>query len=154
MSEVRTTRSTCPYCGTGCGVLIESVNDQIVNVKGDPQHPANFGRLCTKGSTLHLTASQPVTRQTRLLSPHIRTTRGDKPVAASWDQAMTMAADKLADIIREHGPQAVGFYGSGQLLTEDYYVVNKLVKGYLGTANIDTNSMFFTVHLVILILFF
>lgn len=140
MSEARTTRSTCPYCGTGCGVLIESVNDQIVNVKGDPDHPANFGRLCTKGSTLHLTASQPVTVQTRLLRPQIRSQRDSKPEAATWDQALEKAADKLAQIIRDHGPEAVGFYGSGQLLTEDYYVLNKLVKGLIGTNNLDTNS--------------
>ena len=139
-ADARITRATCPYCGTGCGVLIESVDGQVVNVQGDPDHPSNFGRLCTKGSTLHLTAAAAVTEQTRLLQPMKRAKRGDAPVAVSWDQAMDEAADKLMAIIRDHGPQAVGFYGSGQLLTEDYYVVNKLVKGLIGTNNLDTNS--------------
>ena len=134
------TRATCPYCGTGCGVLIESRGDQIVQVQGDPDHPANFGRLCTKGSTLHLTAAEAVTKQTRLLHPMRRANRHAQPERIGWDAALDEAADRLAAIVREHGPQAVGFYGSGQLLTEDYYVVNKLVKGLLGTNNLDTNS--------------
>lgn len=134
------TRSTCPYCGTGCGVIIESVNGQVVNVQGDPQHPANWGRLCTKGSTLHLTASQQVTLQSRLLQPQQRVQRGGPAQPMAWDAAMDLCADRFADIIRAHGPDAVGFYGSGQLLTEDYYVLNKLVKGLIGTNNLDTNS--------------
>ncbi len=134
------TRSTCPYCGTGCGVLIESSGGQVVNVQGDPQHPANFGRLCTKGSTLHLTATEQVTQQSRLLRPQQRVQRGGPLQPMSWDTAMSQCADRLADIIRRHGPEAVGFYGSGQLLTEDYYVLNKLVKGLIGTNNLDTNS--------------
>jgi len=139
-SHATHTRSTCPYCGTGCGVIIESVNGQVVNVQGDPEHPANFGRLCTKGSTLHLTASASVTQQSRLLTPLHRAQRGGDAQAVSWDAAMEMAAERLADIIRRHGPDAVGFYGSGQLLTEDYYVLNKLVKGFVGTNHLDTNS--------------
>ena len=134
------TRSTCPYCGTGCGVLIGSVGEQIVSVQGDPEHPANFGRLCTKGSTLHLTAAASVTQQARLLRPMHRAQRGGEAQAIGWDAAMAMAAERFADVIRRHGPQAVGFYGSGQLLTEDYYVLNKLVKGLVGTNNLDTNS--------------
>ncbi len=134
------TRSTCPYCGVGCGVIIESQGDQITGVRGDPEHPANFGRLCTKGSTLHLTASATVTRQTRLLQPMRRMQREEKPQAVSWDSALTLATDTFARIIHEHGPDAVGFYVSGQLLTEDYYVFNKLAKGLIGTNNIDTNS--------------
>jgi len=136
----QTTRATCPYCGTGCGVLIESRQGRIINVVGDPQHPANFGRLCTKGSTLHLTATDAITQQTRLLKPMRRAQRGQPAEPISWDVALDEAAGKFADIIRKHGPQAVGFYGSGQLLTEDYYVLNKLVKGLVGTNNLDTNS--------------
>ena len=136
------TRSTCPYCGVGCGVIIESDGAQITGVRGDPDHPANFGRLCTKGSTLHLTASAAVTLQTRLLQPH----------AARRSAARTPQAHRLGrragrrrrhasrQVIREHGPDAVGFYISGQLLTEDYYVFNKLAKGLIGTNNVDTNS--------------
>ena len=134
------TRSTCPYCGVGCGVIIESSGDQITGVRGDPDHPANFGRLCSKGSTLALTASSAITQQTRLLYPMRRAHRGEAPKRISWDSAFDFAAESFAQIIREHGPDSVGFYVSGQLLTEDYYVFNKLVKGLIGTNNLDTNS--------------
>lgn len=137
---VQETRSTCPYCGVGCGVIIQSEGGQITGVRGDPQHPANFGRLCTKGSTLHLTAQAAVTQQARLLHPMQREHRGEKPLRVGWDQALEFAAGAFAQIIGEHGPDAVGFYISGQLLTEDYYVFNKLAKGLLGTNNVDTNS--------------
>jgi len=134
------TRSTCPYCGVGCGVIIESQGDEITGVRGDPTHPANFGRLCTKGSTLHLTASSVVTRQTRLLHPMRREHRDGPASRVSWNSALDFASEGFADIIRQHGPDSVGFYISGQLLTEDYYVFNKLAKGLIGTNNVDTNS--------------
>jgi len=137
---VKQTRSTCPYCGVGCGVIIESTSNEITGVRGDPDHPANFGRLCTKGSTLHLTASHTVTRQTRLLYPMQRAQRGATPQRISWDNALDVASAKFAQVIRDHGPDAIGFYISGQLLTEDYYVFNKLAKGLIGTNNVDTNS--------------
>ncbi len=136
----RETRSTCPYCGVGCGVIIESQGAQITGVRGDPDHPANFGRLCTKGSTLHLTASAEVTEQTRLLRPMQRLQRGGVLQSVDWSEAMDSAAQRFARIVRNDGPNAVGFYVSGQLLTEDYYVFNKLAKGLIGTNNIDTNS--------------
>jgi len=134
------TRSTCPYCGVGCGVIIESQGDEITGVRGDPDHPANFGRLCTKGSTLALTATASVTRQTRLLQPMRREHRHEAAKPVSWDSALGFASESFAQIIRDHGPDAVGFYISGQLLTEDYYVFNKLAKGLIGTNNVDTNS--------------
>lgn len=134
------TRSTCPYCGVGCGVIIESDGRQITGVRGDPDHPANFGRLCTKGATLHLTAAQPITLQTRLLQPQRRIERGGEPQAITWDAALDLAAERLHGVIGAHGPDSLGLYVSGQLLTEDYYVFNKLAKGLLGTNNIDTNS--------------
>jgi assimilatory nitrate reductase catalytic subunit len=135
------TRSTCPYCGVGCGVIIESNgSDQITGVRGDPDHSANFGRLCTKGSTLHHTATQAIALQTRLLQPARRTQLGQTPEVISWDQALQSAADTFARIIQTHGADSVGFYLSGQLLTEDYYVFNKLAKGLIGTNNVDTNS--------------
>ncbi|HSI52757.1 MAG TPA: molybdopterin-dependent oxidoreductase, partial [Ramlibacter sp.] len=134
------TRSTCPYCGVGCGVIIESEGEQITGVRGDPDHPANFGRLCSKGSNLHLTASAPVTHQSRLLHPMRREHRSERPVRVSWENALGFAAETFAQVVRENGPDAVGFYISGQLLTEDYYVFNKLAKGLLGTNNVDTNS--------------
>jgi assimilatory nitrate reductase catalytic subunit len=139
MSSVDT-RSTCPYCGVGCGVIIESQGAQITGVRGDPDHPANFGRLCTKGSTLHLTASAPITRQTRLLEPMRRERKGAAAKAISWDSALDFASTGFAQIMAEHGSDSVGFYISGQLLTEDYYVFNKLAKGLIGTNNVDTNS--------------
>jgi assimilatory nitrate reductase catalytic subunit len=134
------TRSTCPYCGVGCGVIIKSEGAQITGVRGDPTHPANFGRLCTKGSTLHLTSSPTLAQHTRLLQPMQRMQRGEPAQAIGWTQAMDLASSRLTQIIHKHGAEAVGFYISGQLLTEDYYVFNKLVKGLLGTNNIDSNS--------------
>jgi len=134
------TRSTCPYCGVGCGVIIETEAGAITGVRGDPDHPANFGRLCSKGSTLHLTATHAVTMQTRLLQPRQRLARGEAPRPIAWDAALDLAADRFASTIAQHGPDAVAFYISGQLLTEDYYVFNKLAKGLVGTNNVDTNS--------------
>lgn len=134
------TRSTCPYCGVGCGVIIEARGAQITGVRGDPEHPANLGRLCTKGSTLHLTATAAVTQQTRLLAPQQRIVRGGPLTPVSWHDALELAADRFADVLQAHGPDAAGFYVSGQLLTEDYYVFNKLVKGLVGSNHIDTNS--------------
>lgn len=134
------TRSTCPYCGVGCGVIIESEGAQITGVRGDPEHPANFGRLCTKGSTLHLTAVPQVVRQVRALQPMRRAARGQALQPVGWDAALDEAASRFADIVQRDGPDAVGLYLSGQLLTEDYYVFNKLAKGLIGTNNVDTNS--------------
>lgn len=137
---MKETRSTCPYCGVGCGVIIESRAGQITGVRGDPEHPANFGRLCSKGSTLHLSASHSVNQSVRLLQPQKRLVRGGSLLPMDWDGAMQWASQTLASIVRSHGADALGFYVSGQLLTEDYYVFNKLAKGLLGTNNIDTNS--------------
>ena len=143
-SAARETKSTCPYCGVGCGVIVETewgpAGAQITGVRGDPDHPANFGRLCSKGSTLHLTAASAVTMQTRLLQPMRRATRGAAPVVVGWDDALDDAAERFAATVAQHGPDSVGFYLSGQLLTEDYYVFNKLAKGLVGTNNVDTNS--------------
>jgi len=133
---IKQTKSTCCYCGVGCGVIIHSDDNVIVDVKGDTDHPANFGRLCTKGSTLHLTAKL----DNRLLYPELRTERTAKRTRASWDESLDFAADKFAQTISQHGPDSVAFYISGQLLTEDYYVFNKLAKGLIGTNNVDSNS--------------
>jgi assimilatory nitrate reductase catalytic subunit len=133
---IKQTKSTCCYCGVGCGVIIHSENDVIVDVKGDPDHPANFGRLCTKGSTLHLTAKL----DNRLLYPEMRNERTAQRVRVSWDDSLDFVADKFAQTIQQYGPDSVAFYISGQLLTEDYYVFNKLAKGLIGTNNVDSNS--------------
>ena len=126
----QTVRTTCPYCGVGCGVLATPQADGSVSIAGDPEHPANFGRLCSKGSALGETLSL----EGRLLYPEIGGTR------ASWDAALDLVAKTFARTIAEHGPDSGAFYGSGQLLTEDYYVANKLMKGFIGSGNIDTNS--------------
>jgi len=134
------TRSTCPYCGVGCGVLIESEGGAITGVRGDPEHPANRGRLCSKGQSLHLTAAPHVAVQVRAMQPMRRATRGEPLRPVAWDAALDEVATRFADTIVAHGPDAVGFYLSGQLLTEDYHVFNKLAKGLVGTNNVDTNS--------------
>ena len=130
------TKSTCCYCGTGCGVIIESENGQVTGVRGDPEHPANFGMLCSKGASLHQTTRQA----SRLLYPEMRSERGVARQRVGWDDALDSAARRFADTIRAYGPDSVAFYISGQLLTEDYYVFNKLAKGLIGTNNVDTNS--------------
>ena len=137
---VHETRSTCCYCGVGCGVIIESVGAQVTGVRGDPDHPANFGRLCSKGSTLHLTAQAALQQQVRALQPMLRSSREQPREPVSWDLALEHIADRFAETINSHGRDSVAFYISGQLLTEDYYVFNKLAKGLIGTNNIDSNS--------------
>ena len=122
--------STCPYCGVGCGVCVTPQGAHQATVIGDPHHPANAGRLCVKGAAL----GQTLTPQGRLLNAEVNGQR------VSLDAALDAAAAGLRAVIDQYGPQAVAFYGSGQLLTEDYYVANKLMKGYIGAANIDTNS--------------
>ena len=125
-----TTKTTCPYCGVGCGVLATARPDGSVQIQGDPEHPANFGRLCSKGSAL----GDTVGLEGRLLYPEI----GGRKVG--WDEALETVASRFQQTIDEHGPDSVAFYVSGQLLTEDYYVANKLMKGFIGSGNIDTNS--------------
>ncbi len=126
----RTIRTTCPYCGVGCGVLATVAADGTTEIRGDPEHPANFGRLCSKGAAL----GETLGHSERLLHPEIR------GKACDWNTALDAVANGFARAIREHGPDSVAFYVSGQLLTEDYYVANKLMKGFIGSANIDTNS--------------
>ena len=131
-----TVKSTCCYCGVGCGILIETENDQITGVRGDPEHPANYGRLCTKGATLNQTTALTY----RLLTPQKVLRSTGKRSQISWESALDEAATKFAETIRKYGPDSVAFYISGQLMTEDYYVFNKLAKGLIGTNNVDTNS--------------
>ncbi|TGS19261.1 nitrate reductase [Mesorhizobium sp. M2E.F.Ca.ET.209.01.1.1] len=130
MEEAREVRTTCPYCGVGCGVLATVAADGKTTVRGDPEHPANFGRLCSKGAAL----GETLGLEGRLLQPEIG---GGQ---AGWDEALDLVAEKFSRAIAEHGPDSVAFYVSGQLLTEDYYVANKLMKGFIGSGNIDTNS--------------
>ncbi|ERH50505.1 nitrate reductase subunit alpha [Ectopseudomonas chengduensis] len=135
-SPTQITASTCCYCGVGCGVLIEHDGEKILGVAGDPSHPANFGKLCSKGSTLHLTGDLDA----RALHPELRLGKGLARTRTDWDSALDHAAAVFAETIREHGPDSVAFYISGQLLTEDYYAFNKLARALVGTNNIDSNS--------------
>jgi assimilatory nitrate reductase catalytic subunit len=137
---VREVKAACPYCGTGCGVIVQARENRIVGVRGDPDHPANFGKLCSKGQALHQTAAESVLAQARLLYPSLRTDRSAPHQRVSWRDALDTAADRFATVIAQRGPDAVGFYVSGQLLTEDYYVFNKLARALVGTNNIDSNS--------------
>ncbi|MBK8176773.1 MAG: molybdopterin-dependent oxidoreductase [Rhodospirillales bacterium] len=123
-------RTTCPYCGVGCGVVPAADGAGGWQARGDTEHPANFGRLCSKGSAL----GETLGLDGRLLHPMIE----DRQV--SWDEALAAVAAGFSRVIDRHGPDAVAFYVSGQLLSEDYYVANKLMKGFIGSANIDTNS--------------
>ena len=123
-------KTTCAYCGVGCGIIAERTGERSATIKGDPDHPANFGRLCSKGTHL----GETIGLEGRLLHPEINGAR------VEWDIALTHVANRFAATIAEHGPESVAFYVSGQLLTEDYYVANKLMKGFIGSANIDTNS--------------
>ncbi len=123
-------RSTCPYCGVGCGVKLRADGAGGLLVEGDPEHPANKGRLCSKGLAL----GETVGLDERLLAPRVNGTE------TGWDDALDRVAGQFSGTIAKHGPDSVAFYVSGQLLTEDYYVANKLMKGFIGSANIDTNS--------------
>lgn len=127
--------TACPYCGVGCGVIASVDAGGRVTVAGDPTHPANRGRLCVKGSAL----GETVGLEGRLLHPMIRTRSGSME-RVSWESALDAVTEGFARTIREQGPDATAFYLSGQLLTEDYYAANKLMKGFVGTANVDTNS--------------
>ena len=128
-------RTTCAYCGVGCGLLITPDGRGGAAVEGDPEHPANFGRTCSKGSAL----GETLGLGGRLQHPMLRQDDGTL-ARVSWDSALDRVADGFRDLIGRHGPNAVAFYLSGQLLTEDYYVANKLMKGFIGSANVDTNS--------------
>lgn len=135
--KVTTTQTTCPYCGVGCGVIAtvrETALGQKVTVAGDPTHPSNYGKLCIKGSNL----ADTLGLETRVLQPMLGR-KGQRQVT-DWQTAISTVANKFQHCIDQYGADSIAFYVSGQLLTEDYYVVNKFVKGYLGTANIDTNS--------------
>ena len=128
--EAASTRTTCPYCGTGCGVIVDKAVDGTLSVRGDDEHPANFGKLCPKGMAL----ADTLGHDGRLLVPEIH----GKP--ASWNDALALVAEHFAAAIADFGPDSVALYAAGQILTEDYYVANKLMKGFIGTANLDTNS--------------
>src|SRR6476620_4992040 len=128
-------RTTCPYCGVGCGIIAKPDMQGGAIIAGDPRHPANLGRLCSKGTAL----GETLGLENRLLRPMMREADwGLAPV--TWESALDRVANGFAQTIAQHGPDAIAFYLSGQLLTEDYYVANKLMKGFIGSPNVDTNS--------------
>jgi assimilatory nitrate reductase catalytic subunit len=133
--DLRAISTTCAYCGVGCGILATPDGRGGAAISGDPEHPANFGRLCSKGSAL----GETLGLANRLLYPMIRCGKGTMERVA-WSDALDHVAHRFQHIIARDGPGAVAFYLSGQLLTEDYYVANKLMKGFIGSANVDTNS--------------
>lgn len=133
----RTVSSVCCYCGTGCGVRVQAQGNRVIAIAGDDSHPSNLGRLCSKGLRLADTVRADAAR---VLRAQWRPGRGEARTDIALDRALDIAADRLADIIGRHGPDAVGFYLSGQLLTEDYSVFNKLARALVGTNNVDTNS--------------
>lgn len=157
-SSITTIRTTCPYCGVGCGVLASVNETEVLSVKGDPDHPANFGKLCSKGSAL----AQTLGTARRLTEPYYQNKHvvmqqhqpmqlgndfnakdvSDKPLIkqTDWDTVLEDVASRLNDTIAKHGRDSIMFYVSGQLLTEDYYVANKFIKGFIGNNNIDSNS--------------
>jgi len=129
-------RTYCPYCGVGCGLRVKSQNGQVVKVRGDSDHPSSRGDLCLK--PIHLPGA--LNTNDRLLYPQMRRGRHNSLERVSWDRSIQHVADSFQRIISEHGPQAIAFYGSGQFTTEDYYLSNKLIKGFIGSNNFDANS--------------
>ena len=137
MQKKKTHKTICSYCGVGCGILVEQDAKGTISVEGDPDYPANKGMLCSKGRNLNYVAQDT---SDRILHPEMRWSRNHPLQKVSWDTAFDRAAAVFKSIIEKHGPDSVGFYVSGQCLTEEYYLVNKLTKGFIGTNNIDTNS--------------
>jgi ferredoxin-nitrate reductase len=130
-------QTTCCYCGVGCGILVNKDAQGRINVEGDKDHPVNKGMLCSKGMNLHYTVMDT---SDRLLYPEMRYNRNQPRQRVSWDVALERTAAVFKTLINKYGPDSVAFYASGQCLTEEYYVVNKLIKGFIGSNNIDTNS--------------
>lgn len=137
MNPNKKIKSTCSYCGVGCGILADVNSQNKVQVEGDPDHPVNAGMLCSKGMNLHYVVNDT---SDRILYPEMRWSRSHPRERVSWNDALDRAAGVFKSLIQKYGPNSVGFYISGQCLTEEYYIANKLTKGFLGTNNIDTNS--------------
>lgn len=135
--NAKTYKTTCSYCGVGCGMIVKRDRNNRLTVEGDPDHPVNKGMLCSKGINLPHVVQDT---SDRLLYPQMRWSRDHPLERVSWEVAMNRAAAVFRSTIKKYGPDSVGFYVSGQCLTEEYYIANKLVKGFLGTNNIDTNS--------------
>lgn len=129
-------RTVCPYCGVGCGMTLHVENEQVVKISGDKEHPTNFGRLCTKGSSAHVA----LRKSGRLEHAFVRRQRNQDPVPLPMAQAITDTARRLRAVLDAHGPDALSFYVSGRMSIEAQYLINKLAKGYVGTNHIESNS--------------
>lgn len=134
--STKTVKSVCPYCGVGCGIVLEVADNRVVKVSGDKEHPTNFGRLCTKGNT----CAEAITESGRMEYAYVRPVRKGDPGRVGIDETISNTAQRLRRIIDEHGPDAISFYVSGQMSLESQYLINKLAKGYVGTNNIESNS--------------
>ena len=134
--ERKSVKSVCPYCGVGCGIVMDVADGRIVKVTGDKNHPTNFGRLCTKGSSCHV----PVTAPGRADAAYARIAGSSDQGAIPMSEAISRTANGLRTIIDRDGPDAVSFYVSGQMSLEAQYLANKLCKGFIGTNNIESNS--------------
>jgi ferredoxin-nitrate reductase len=137
MQTTESYKTTCCYCGVGCGIVVKKLTDSTIQVEGDKDHPVNRGMLCSKGMNLHYTVND---RSDRLLYPQMRPNRAMPAHRVSWDTALDRVAATFKTFIQKYGPESVGFYVSGQCLTEEYYLWNKVMKGFIGANNIDTNS--------------
>jgi ferredoxin-nitrate reductase len=135
--EEQVNKTTCCYCGVGCGIEIHKEKNGSIRVEGDKDHPVNKGMLCSKGMNLHYTVMD---QSDRLRYPEMRYSKSQPRQRVSWDTALERTAAVFKTLIGKYGPDSVAFYASGQCLTEEYYVVNKLMKGFIGSNNIDTNS--------------
>ncbi|MGY1949712.1 molybdopterin-dependent oxidoreductase [Pseudomonas pergaminensis] len=129
-------RSVCPYCGVGCGIVMQVEHNKVVKVIGDKAHPTNFGRLCTKGTT----CGQAIADSGRMENAYVRQAREHDPVRLAMDTAISETARRLRHVLDTHGPDALAFYVSGQMSLESQYLINKLAKGFVRTANIESNS--------------
>lgn len=136
MNDDKWIKTTCAYCGVGCGVEAIPNSDGSLTIRGDKEHPSNYGRLCSKGAAL----GETVKTEGRLFYPMLRKQKDQPLTVSQWPEVTQHIAEQFQQTIQEHGPDSVAFYVSGQLLTEDYYVANKLMKGFIGSANIDSNS--------------
>lgn len=136
VSSNKTVNTVCPYCGVGCGMSLEVADGKVIKVFGNKQHPSNFGRLCTKGST----SAQALRNSGRMESAFVRTAREDDPRPVAMDMAIKQTAQRLRTILDEHGPDAISLYVSGQMSMEAQYLANKLTKGFIGTNNIDSKT--------------
>ncbi|MGE4436344.1 molybdopterin-dependent oxidoreductase [Achromobacter sp.] len=132
----RTVDTVCPYCGVGCGMTLHVEREQVVKITGNRDHPSNFGRLCTKGSSAHIALRQ----SGRLEHAYVRARRGQDLAPRPMADTLRDTATRLRAIIDAHGPDAVSLYVSGQMSIEAQYLANKLAKGFIGTNNIESNS--------------